>query len=122
MAININVRLGWLDGERPDDTAKELEELRKMVRHLLQGQADTKTALKEVKEMLMGLAADLADLVTKVDAATNKIADELTALRGEIKNSMTDAEVLDLKTRLGAAADRLTALGADPADPVPTGP
>lgn len=52
----------------------------------------------------------LADL----DVATNEIATELDDLRGQI--SSTDAALAD---RIGAAAERLRGLAADPENPVP---
>lgn len=47
--------------------------------------------------------------------ATNEVAAELDELRGQI--GATDAALAD---RIGAAANRLRSLAADPENPVPT--
>lgn len=69
---------------------------------------------------LMALSDDLKALTAQIDAATTKVADRIGALTGQIKNSMTDDEVASVKAGLQAEIDRLVAIGADPANPVPT--
>ena len=70
----------------------------------------------------MAVSQDLKDLTAKIDDATNKIAAKIDALTQKITNSMTDQEVADVKAGLQAEIDKLTALGADPVNPVPPTP
>jgi len=65
---------------------------------------------------------DLRDLSAKIDAATNDVAARIAVLSGQIANSMTDAEVAEVKAGFQATIDRLTVLGADPNNPVPPVP
>ena len=67
----------------------------------------------------MSVASDLADLKTSLDTATNLVAAEVTFLQSQIKNSMTDQEVADVKAGFKAVADRLTLIGSDPNNPIP---
>jgi hypothetical protein len=54
------------------------------------------------------------DLVARLDTATNELASDLAALRDEVAN--LDAGVA---AKFEPLVNRLEALGADPADPVP---
>lgn len=82
--------------------------------------------LRDIKasqgEFRMALSQDFLDLSRKIDDATTAVAARIAALSGQIKNSMTDAEVAAVKTSLQAEADRLTVLGSDPNNPVPPAP
>ncbi len=80
----------------------------------------TLTCLTRIGDALMALSQDLKDLTKKIDDATTAVAARIDALTAKITNSMTDAEVADVKAGLQAESDRLTALGADPNNPVPT--
>lgn len=57
----------------------------------------------------------MEELLQRLDGATNEIAKDLTALRDQLKDSLTPEQ----KSRLTAHIERLEALGADPADPIP---
>lgn len=70
----------------------------------------------------MALSQDFKDLAKKIDDATNLVAGRISTLSGQIKNSMTDAEVADVKAGFQAEIDKLTALGADQTNPVPPNP
>lgn len=59
----------------------------------------------------------IEDVAARIDAATNQVAAELTAIRGELANR--DQALAD---RLTPSIERLEALGADPANPVPDQP
>ncbi len=67
----------------------------------------------------MALADDLKAGIANLGAETDVIAGLIAALAGKIHNSMTDAEVADVKAALQAESDRLTTLGVDPTNPVP---
>ncbi len=70
----------------------------------------------------MSLSQEFLDLNKKIDDATNAVATRITNLQGQIKNSMTDDEVANVKAGMQAEIDKLTALGKDPANPVPPAP
>ncbi len=70
----------------------------------------------------MALADDLKAMNASFNDAINKVAAEIGDLKSQIKNSMTDTEVADIKAGFQATIDRLTALGADPVNPVPPTP
>jgi ATP/maltotriose-dependent transcriptional regulator MalT len=75
-----------------------------------------------LKEMKMALSQDFLDLSKKIDDATNAVAARITLLQGQITNSMSDVEVANVKAALQAEVDKLTAMGADPVNPVPVTP
>ncbi len=77
-----------------------------------------KAVLKE-GEILMALADDLKVSIAKLDAETTAIAGVIADLASRVHNSMTDAEVADVKGSLTALSDKLTTLGVDPTNPVP---
>lgn len=62
---------------------------------------------------------EFLDLSKKIDDATNAVATRIDKLSSQIKNSMTDAEVAEVKASLQAEVDRLTVLGQDPVNPIP---
>lgn len=66
----------------------------------------------------MALSQETKDLLAKIDAATNAIAAKLQKLIDAAANagSVSEAEV---RAALQPEVDRLTALGADPTNPVP---
>lgn len=72
--------------------------------------------------------AQIEALITSVDTYTNAVADEQTKLLQEIadlraQNAAPSQEVLaGWQTRLQASVDKLKALGADLANPVPPAP
>lgn len=87
--------------------------------HHVDGGADLAKAIHELRSTIMALSTDLKALTKAIDDATNVVATEITDLKSQIHNSMTDAEVADVKAGLQAQADRLSAIAADPANPVP---
>ncbi len=80
---------------------------------------DLGTQLRRMEKRIMAVADDLKAGIAALNAETDVIAALLTSLAGRIKNSMTDAEVADVKAALQAESDRLTTLGVDPTNPVP---
>ena len=78
--------------------------------------------IERMLEVLLAVSNEIKDLVAKIDAATNDVAARIDRLSGQIHNSMTDAEVNEVKAGLQAEIDRLTGLGKDPANPVPAPP
>ncbi len=83
------------------------------------GHREIVKALHRIGDYLMALSQDLKDLTKAIDDATNKVAARIDALAAKISNSMTDAEVAEVKAGLQAEVDKLTALGQDPDNPVP---
>lgn len=79
-------------------------------------------AVSQLKEKVMGLATDMTNLIKAVDDATNTVAARIDRLSSRITNSMSDAEVADIKAQLAAESTRLTTLGQDPQNPVPVPP
>ncbi len=69
---------------------------------------------------LMALADDIKTLLTQLDAATNAVAANIAQLAGRITNSMSDAEVADIKAGFAAEQARLEGMAKDPTNPVPT--
>lgn len=57
------------------------------------------------------------DIISQLDDATNEIASDLAALRDEVAAGDTGTAA-----KFQPLLDRLTALGQDPANPVPTTP
>lgn len=78
------------------------------------------TIITMLKGLKMALSKDYLDLAKKIDDATTAVGNKIAALTGQIKNSMTDQEVADTKAALQAEVDKLTAMGADPVNPIPT--
>lgn len=76
----------------------------------------------ENQETIMAVSQDIKDLAAKIDQATTAVAGRIDRLSQKITNSMTDAEVAEVKNALQAEVDRLTAMGQDPANPVPPAP
>ncbi len=66
------------------------------------------------------LAEDLKAALANLDTETNAVAANIAALAAKVKNTMTDAEVADIKAGFGALSDRLTGLATDPTNPVPS--
>jgi hypothetical protein len=72
--------------------------------------------------LMANVAQDFEALRVALDDATNAVATKIATLTSSIKNSMTDAEVANLKSGFGAVKDTLNALAASPSDPVPSDP
>ena len=67
-----------------------------------------------LKEPDMAVSQDVATLITEFDTATNAIAARISKLMAASTTLSADD-----KTALQAEVDKLTALGQDPANPVP---
>lgn len=65
---------------------------------------------------------ELTDALARINTETDNLAVTVTALRDQIKTTMTTQEVADVTSGLNAVADRLKGIGADPSEPVPPGP
>ncbi len=70
-------------------------------------------------DRLMALADDLKAAIAQLDTETTAVGALITSLASKIHNSMTDAEVADVKASFGTLSDRLTSLAVDPTQPVP---
>lgn len=62
----------------------------------------------------------LTDVLASINTATDAVATKMTALRGQIKVSMTPTEVQGVQDQISALVTRLNGIAADPTDPVPT--
>lgn len=72
------------------------------------------------KELLMATQEQADQIVSRLNTVTNKMADELTALRGQIKaQGLPQAAEDSLLAALDTNISKLEALGADPSNPVP---
>ncbi len=78
--------------------------------------------LDRLENLIMALADDLKAGIKKLDDETTQIGTLISSLAGRITNSMTDAEVADVKAALEAESARLTTLATDPTNPVPPVP
>lgn len=82
--------------------------------------------LKELKILnlqIMAKQEQFDAVLTRIDAATNKIADQLRALKDQIANQGLPGDVEDaVLARLETAATQLEAVGASPENPVPDVP
>lgn len=84
---------------------------------------ETETRFLQLNErigVLMAVSQDIKDLCAQLDTATNAVAAEIQSLMDQISNGVSPTDAVDIKARLGALKDRLTALGQDPNNPVPT--
>ncbi len=90
---------------------------------LLLGQLNDRFArIDSTLEKIMAVADDIKAAIANLDTETTAIGALITSLAGKIKNSMTDAEVADVKGAFTALSDRLTSLAVDPSAPVPPPP
>ena len=81
--------------------------------------------LTRIGDVLVALKDELQALITALNTATNSVADEIAKLKQQIADllanpdSITPEDKAAIEAGLQAQVDRLTALGADPANPVP---
>jgi hypothetical protein len=75
-------------------------------------------ALTERVDRLMATQAQFDERMTKVDAATTEVANDLQKLRDELKagGAISDANLALLDAKIA----RLVVIGADPENPAPT--
>jgi uncharacterized coiled-coil protein SlyX len=72
-----------------------------------------------------GMIVDIKTLISKINDETNAVAAEVADLKSKIP---TDGEVLDtatatdLQNQLQSISDRLTGIGANPTQPIPSDP
>lgn len=72
------------------------------------------------------LMATVTEIVTRLDTATNEVAADLATIKDQLTAALADvdaakrAAVDEALAMLDAPIARLEALGADPADPVPS--
>lgn len=101
--------------------------------HIYHHHIDLERELKRISESLKNLThqnftimAQLSDFeaaLTKIDAATTNIAEDLQALRDQIAGGGLSPELeAEVLGKLEAAAAKLEGIAADPADPVPAPP
>jgi hypothetical protein len=78
--------------------------------------------IEHMEELIM---ATTAEIIARLDAATNEVAADLQAVRDALTAALVDvdaakrAAVDEALAQLDAPIARLEALGADPANPVP---
>lgn len=65
---------------------------------------------------------ELTDALARINAETDNLAVTVTALRDQIKTTMTTQEVADVTAGLNAVADRLKGIAVNPDEVVPPGP
>jgi hypothetical protein len=81
-------------------------------------------SISKLEACLMSVKQDIADLITAIDAATNKIAAKIDALIAKLEaagnaGGLTATEAQDIAASLTTEKNKLEALGADPDNPVP---
>lgn len=72
------------------------------------------------KENFMAFAGDVKTLITQLNSETDLIAAKLTAAVNALGGNPTPAEQAEILSSLTGLSDRLTALGKDPENPIPT--
>jgi ABC-type transporter Mla subunit MlaD len=79
----------------------------------------TTNGLQAFKEELMATAQDFDGLVTRLNTATNTLADQLKKLRDNPPSGMTQAQEDALAAQLEGPIKALEGMGKDPQQPVP---
>lgn len=80
---------------------------------------EVQVALLHIKESLMAISAELQAILARIDAATNAIAAKIDALAAQVATDMSPEDVASLQASLGAEADKLEGIAANPTQPVP---
>ena len=76
-----------------------------------------------INENIMAKQEQFESVLSRIDTATNKIAEQLRALKDQISNQGLPGDVEDqVLARLETAATQLEAVGASPENPVPEVP
>ncbi len=74
----------------------------------------------EQRKLTMALKDDVQKLIAAMNDATNAIAARIDALKAQIAGGVTPEDATAITDALTAEVAKLQALGADPANPVPT--
>lgn len=80
---------------------------------------------RKIHQLEVLIMASTAEIVARLDAATNEVASDLAAVRDQLTAALADVDaakrsaVDEALAQLDAPIARLEALGSDPADPVP---
>lgn len=75
---------------------------------------------RKQKQMADETKSQFETVIKKIDDATTEVANDLRDIRERLKEvGLSAADEAAILAKLQSAADRLTAIGADPADPVP---
>jgi hypothetical protein len=109
MRIDVHIHNG--------DDGTDLKELLTMVRALVAQEKRMAADITSVKGLVAAINDETNVVAQKVDAQTAKIA-ELQA-KVEAGGGVTAADLQELQDGLQPISDRLTALGANPTDPIP---
>lgn len=80
------------------------------------------TQVSTQQERLNKMDQAIAKVISDFDEATNEIEKDLTDLRDKISRGLSETDKAEAIAMLTQRADRLKALGADPANPVPDQP
>ena len=81
--------------------------------------------LTRIGDVLVALKDELQALIAALNTATNSVADEIAKLKQQIAELLANPDAITAEDKaaieagLQSQVDRLTALGADPANPVP---
>ena len=106
---------------RPPVTLSDLQHDLQALAQIVLGQTRQYETLKEL------IMATADEVVSRLDAATNEVAADLTSLRDELAQVLADQDVekqaaVDAAlAKFDAPIARLEALGADPSNPDPEG-
>lgn len=109
----------------PNDVSAHLGRVETALWHIhlmLHAQSEVLQCLTRKVDYIMAVTDDLKVILKDLDAETTDIATNIANMAAKIKNSMTDAEVSDIKSGFGTLGDRLKTLAADPTVPVPPVP
>ncbi len=87
-----------------------------------EGTVEVLALLRRIEGRLMSLADDLKAGLASLETHCNDLGTFIKGLAGNVKNTMTDAEVADVKGKMVALGDHMASLAADPNAPVPALP
>lgn len=68
------------------------------------------------------MATDFGDVLGRIDAATNNIAEDIRNIKDQLSTGMNAAQVAALKQQLEAKASTLEGIASSTEDPVPEQP
>jgi len=76
-------------------------------------------AIHKLEEKIMAAFEDITTLLTAIDTETNLIAARIQSLIDQIGEGLTPAQAETIQIALQDEVAKLTALAANPADPIP---